>query len=74
METNFNGLRAAVLEALANGLKRSPDAQIHLVYIPELSDPLARAGAARQRVDDLRIASLATARASAFRFGLAVSR
>lgn len=48
METNFNGLRAAVLEALANGLKRSPDAQIHLVYIPELSDPLALVGDERR--------------------------
>jgi Domain of unknown function (DUF4123) len=43
VEINFNGLRATVLEALAAGLKRSPDVQLHLVYIPELSDPLSLA-------------------------------
>lgn len=43
METNFNGLRSTVLETLAGELKRSPDAQMHLVYIPELSDPLSLA-------------------------------
>jgi len=43
VETNFNGLRATVLETLATGLKHSPDALLHLVYIPELSDPLSLA-------------------------------
>lgn len=48
MEINFNGLRAAVLEALATGLKSAPGAQLHLVYIPELSDPLTLADDGRR--------------------------
>jgi hypothetical protein len=48
VETHFNGLRAAVLATLARGLAHSPSAQLHLAYIPELSDPLTLAGDERR--------------------------
>lgn len=43
MESDLNGLRATLLDALSTQLNQSVDAQLHLVYIPELSDPLSLA-------------------------------
>lgn len=39
MECDLNGLRATLMETLSAQLKQSPEAQLHLIYIPELSDP-----------------------------------
>jgi hypothetical protein len=43
VESDLNGLRATLLETLSAQLKQSPGAQLHLIYIPELSDPLSLA-------------------------------
>lgn len=48
MERQVSNMRAAVLGQLSACLKSSPDAQIHLVYIPELSDPLSLANDERR--------------------------
>lgn len=48
MERQISNMRAAVLGQLSACLKISPDAQLHLVYLPELSDPLTLAADERR--------------------------
>lgn len=50
MERQISDMRAAVLGQLTAYLKRSPDGQLHLIYIPELSDPLSLADDERRAI------------------------